>query len=154
MSSTLSRTADSFAKRLASHWKLLPWRLEGNSLSNCRTFSPWIKFYLTLQTRVVDITVDANAPLDYVVELDRICQEVTDAVNDNIQFIILSDKRAGPDRYKCCVCRNCYVSLLTSDRLSLQDTDEHHLDSRGCPSPFNWRKTSHESGPHPRNGRS
>ncbi len=51
----------------------------------------------------MDITVDAGKTLDYIVELDRICQEVTDAVNDNFQFIILTDKQAGPDRYNCLV---------------------------------------------------
>lgn len=48
---------------------------------------------------MVDITVEAGKPLDYLVELDRICQEVTDAVNNDYRFIILSDKQAGPKRY-------------------------------------------------------
>lgn len=47
---------------------------------------------------MVDITVDANQPLDYVVELDRICREVDQAVNQDYQFIVLSDKMAGPER--------------------------------------------------------
>ena len=46
------------------------------------------------KTRVVDITVDATQPLDYIVELDRVCQEVTEAVAENYQFIVLSDKAA------------------------------------------------------------
>lgn len=48
---------------------------------------------------MVDITIEAGKPLDYIVELDRICQEVTEAVNDEYQFIVLSDKKAGIERY-------------------------------------------------------
>ena len=63
------------------------------SLSNYYLFLPHKK------TRVVDITVDATQPLDYIVELDRVCQEVTEAVAENYQFIVLSDKAAGPERH-------------------------------------------------------
>lgn len=59
---------------------------------------PFCQHFDPRQTRVVDITVDANQPLDYVVELDRICQEVCEAVNQDYQFIVLSDKKAGPQR--------------------------------------------------------
>jgi len=45
------------------------------------------------------MTVEATVPLVYVVELDRICEEVTEAVKDEFQFIILSDKKAGKERY-------------------------------------------------------
>ena len=50
------------------------------------------------KTRVLDITADARKPLDYVSELDRVCKEATEAVNDDYQFIVLSDRSAGPDR--------------------------------------------------------
>ncbi len=63
------------------------------SLSNYYLFLPHKK------TRVVDITVDATQPLDYIVELDRVCQEVSEAVAENYQFIVLSDKAAGPERH-------------------------------------------------------
>lgn len=51
-----------------------------------------------LQTKVVDITVDADRPFAYPVELDRVCREAAEAVNEGHQFIVLSDRQAGPDR--------------------------------------------------------
>ena len=50
------------------------------------------------QTKVVDITVDANQLFDYPVELNRICCEAAEAVNEGHEFIVLSDRSAGPDR--------------------------------------------------------
>jgi hypothetical protein len=43
--------------------------------------------------------VDANVPLVYITQLDRICEEVTEAVKADFQFIILSDRKAGKQRY-------------------------------------------------------
>ena len=47
---------------------------------------------------MIDITVDASVQLVYVAELDRICYEVTEAVKEDFQFIVLSDKLADKDR--------------------------------------------------------
>jgi len=44
------------------------------------------------------MTIGTLEPLDYGQQLSRICQEVSDAVNSGHQFIILSDKAAGPQR--------------------------------------------------------
>ena len=51
---------------------------------------------------MVDITADADGTglLDYVSELDRVCQQVSEAVDEGFQFIILSDRAAGPKRHK------------------------------------------------------
>ena len=45
------------------------------------------------------MTIGTEETLDYGQQLSRICQEVSDAVNSGHQFIILSDKAAGPTRY-------------------------------------------------------
>lgn len=50
------------------------------------------------KSKVVDITADASEPLDYVKELDRVCKEAAEAVGEDFQLIVLSDKAAGPRR--------------------------------------------------------
>ena len=46
------------------------------------------------------MTIGTEESLDYIQQLDRICLEVTEAVNSGTQFIILSDRAAGPQRYQ------------------------------------------------------
>ena len=82
------------------------------------------------QTLVVDTTIDRKEQFDYVTELNRICLQVAEAVMDDYQFIVLSDRLAGPDRYHVplgcfisanfygiCLCHWIEVHLVLSDAL-------------------------------------
>jgi hypothetical protein len=53
-----------------------------------------------LQTKVIDITFDAEeGPKVLSKALDRICEEACRAAQENYQFIVLSDRKAGISRY-------------------------------------------------------
>ncbi|WP_428387853.1 glutamate synthase large subunit [Mucisphaera sp.] len=55
--------------------------------------------YRGWSSRIVDITYDANAGRDGMVEaLDRVCAEASQAVADEIPLLVLSDRAAGPGR--------------------------------------------------------
>jgi hypothetical protein len=49
---------------------------------------------------VIDITFDAEeGPKGLSKALDRICEEACKAAQDSYQFLVLSDRKAGMDRY-------------------------------------------------------
>jgi putative hemolysin len=49
---------------------------------------------------VIDITFDAEeGPKGLSKALDRICEEACRAAQESYQFLVLSDRKAGIDRY-------------------------------------------------------
>jgi hypothetical protein len=53
-----------------------------------------------IQTKVIDITFDAEeGPKGLSKALDRICEETCRAAQESYQFLVLSDRKAGIDRY-------------------------------------------------------
>ena len=58
-------------------------------------------FSLFPQTHVIDITFDKEeGPSGLLQTLNRICIEATKVAQNGYQIIILSDRKAGVDRYE------------------------------------------------------
>jgi hypothetical protein len=56
--------------------------------------------FSSLQTKVIDITFDAEeGPKGLSKALDRICEQACRAAQESYQFLVLSDRKAGVNRY-------------------------------------------------------
>jgi len=85
----LLETTESHAHRLSLSHPVL----SNQELANIKNID-----HQGMRSRMIDITYDAHAENGFHDALNRICEEASEAINENFTFIILSDRAIDQDR--------------------------------------------------------